>query len=156
MPAKDGFRTSAHYLETSLRWTRVNFAFLRDHIMHHLTAKGEFRASRGSASKSQHPDGRPCTWDLSRILLVQNPLMTQQTCPTRIHRLLLLDQGFQGVCLQVSASRWETVHMGPFQDTSCPESTDDPADLSNQDTQTAPPRSCGISVTSSYAESDQI
>ena len=33
------------------QWTRDNFAFLRDHIMHHLTAKSEFRVSRRSASK---------------------------------------------------------------------------------------------------------
>ena len=35
--------------------------------------------------RTQHHDGRLCTWNRSRILLVQNPLMTQQTCPTWIH-----------------------------------------------------------------------
>ena len=54
----------------------------------------------------------------------------------------------------VSASRWETVHMEPFQDTSRPESTDDPADMSNLDTYTPTLRSCGVSVTSSLADSD--
>ena len=51
------------------------------------------------------------------------------------------------------ASRWETVHMELFQVNSCPESTDDPADLSNQDTQTPTPRLCGVIVTSSLADS---
>ena len=46
-----------------------------------------------------------------------------------------------------SASRLETVHMEPFQDNSRPESTDDPADLSNLNTQiTLTPRSCCVSV----------
>ena len=53
-----------------------------------------------------------------------------------------------------SASRWETVHMEPFQDTSRPESTDDPPDLSNLDTHTPTPRSRGVNVTSSLAESN--
>ena len=53
-----------------------------------------------------------------------------------------------------SASRWETVHIEPFQDTSRPESTDDPADLSNLDTHTSTPRSRAVSVTSSLADSD--
>ena len=52
-----------------------------------------------------------------------------------------------------SASRWETVHMELFQVTSRPKSTDDPADLSNLDTQTPTPRSCGVSVTSNLADS---
>ena len=34
------------------------------------------------------------------------------------------------------ASRWKTVHMEPFQDTSRPESTDDQADMSHLDTHT--------------------
>ena len=38
-----------------------------------------------------------------------------------------------------SSSRCETVQMEPFQDTSRPESTDDPADLSNLDTHTLLP-----------------
>ena len=46
--------------------------------------------------------------------------------------------------------------MEPFQDTSRPESTDDPADLSNLDTHTPTPRLHGVSVTSSYAESEQL
>ena len=53
-----------------------------------------------------------------------------------------------------SASRWETVHMQPFQDTSRPESTDDPADRSNLDTHTPTPRLCGVSMTSSLADSN--
>ena len=53
-----------------------------------------------------------------------------------------------------SASKRETVHMEPFQDTSRPDSTDDPADLSNLDTHTPTPRSRGVSVTSSLADSD--
>ena len=34
------------------KWTRDNFDFLRDHIVHHLTAKSEFRAPKGSASQA--------------------------------------------------------------------------------------------------------
>ena len=53
-----------------------------------------------------------------------------------------------------SASRRETVHMETFQDTSCPESTYDPADISHLDTHTPTPRSRGVSVTSSFADSN--
>ena len=53
-----------------------------------------------------------------------------------------------------SASRRETVHMEPFQDTSRPEFTYVPADMSHLDTHTPTPRSRGISVTSSFADSD--
>ena len=53
-----------------------------------------------------------------------------------------------------SASRRESVHMEPFQDTSRPESIYDPADMSHLDTHTPTPRSRGISVTSSFAYSD--
>ena len=44
--------------------------------------------------------------------------------------------------------------MELFQDTSHPESTDDPADLSRLDTYTPTTRSCAVSVTSSKADSD--
>ena len=53
-----------------------------------------------------------------------------------------------------SASRRETVHMVPFQDTSHLESTYDPADMSHLDTNTPTPRSRGISVPSSFTDSD--
>ena len=39
------------------KWTRDNFHFLRDHIMCHLTAKGEFRAPKGSASQASAATG---------------------------------------------------------------------------------------------------
>ena len=52
-----------------------------------------------------------------------------------------------------SASRRETVHMELFKDTSLPESTYDPADMSHLDIHTPTPRSPGISVTSSLADS---
>ena len=61
--------------------TRDNFDFLRDHIMHILKGKSEFRAPKGSVSIASAASG--------------------------------------------SASRRETVHMEPFQDTSHPESTCD-------------------------------
>ena len=48
------------------------------------------------------------------------------------------------------------MHMELFQDTSRPESTDDPADLSNLETHTPTPRSCGVTVTTSYAKFDQV
>ena len=41
--------------------------------------------------QAQHPQGGQCTWTRSRILLVQNPHMTQQTCRTWTHICLLLD-----------------------------------------------------------------
>ena len=50
-----------------------------------------------------------------------------------------------------SSSRRETVHMEPFQDTSRPESTCDPSDISHLDTHTP---TCAVSVTSSSADSD--
>ena len=53
-----------------------------------------------------------------------------------------------------SSSRWETVHMEPFQDTSRPESTCDPSDISHLDTHTPTTRSHAVSVTSSLADSD--
>ena len=53
-----------------------------------------------------------------------------------------------------SASRRETVHMEPFQDTSRPESTCDPADMSHLDAHMPTPRSRGFSVMSSLADSD--
>ena len=62
----------------------------------------------------------------------------------------------QATAAASSASRCETMHMEPFQDTSCPESTDDPADLSNLDKHTPTPKSHCVSVTSSNAESDQL
>ena len=34
------------------KWTRDNFDFLWDHIVHHLTAKSEFRDPKGSASQA--------------------------------------------------------------------------------------------------------
>ena len=82
------------------KWTRDNFDFLRDHIVHHLTAKSEFRAPKGSPS--------------------------------------------QASAAADSSSRWETVHMEPFQDTSCPESTCDPSDILHLDTHTN--RSRAVSV----------
>ena len=53
-----------------------------------------------------------------------------------------------------SSSRWKTVHMEPFQDTSRPESTCDPSDISHLDTYTPTTRSRTVSVTSSLADSD--
>ena len=44
--------------------------------------------------------------------------------------------------------------MEPFQDTSRPESTYDPADMSHLDTHMPTPRLHGVSMTSSFADSD--
>ena len=60
----------------------------------------------------------------------------------------------QGTTAAGSASRRGTVNMESFQDTSRPESTDDPADLSNLDTNTPTPRSHGVSMTSGLADLD--
>ena len=51
------------------------------------------------------------------------------------------------------ASRQENVHMELFQDTSRLESTCDPADILHLDTHTPTPRSRGVRVTSSLADS---
>ena len=53
-----------------------------------------------------------------------------------------------------SSSKWETMHMELFQDTSRPGSTCDPSDISYLDTHTPTTRSRAISVTSSLADSD--
>ena len=53
-----------------------------------------------------------------------------------------------------SASRRETVHRELFQDTSRPESRYDSADMSHLDTHSPTPRSRGVSMTSSLADSD--
>ena len=53
-----------------------------------------------------------------------------------------------------SSSKRETVHMEPFQDTSPPESTFEPADMSHLDTHTYTTKSRALSVTSSLADSD--
>ena len=87
------------------KWTRDNFDFLRDHTMHHLTAKSEFRAPKGSASQASAAAG--------------------------------------------SSSKRETVHMELFQDTSRPESTCDPSNISHLDTHTPTTQSRAVSVTSS-------
>ena len=91
------------------KWARDNFDFIRDHIVHHLTAKSEFRAPKGSASQPS---------------------------------------------AAVGSSRWETVHTELFQDTSRPESTCDPSDISPLDTHTSTIRSRAVSVMSSLANSD--
>ena len=44
-------------LTERLKWTRDNFDFLRDHIVHHLTSKSEFRAPKGSASQASATAG---------------------------------------------------------------------------------------------------
>ena len=53
-----------------------------------------------------------------------------------------------------SSSRRETVHIEPFQDTSRPESTCDPSDISHLDTHTPTTCSCAVTVTLSLADSD--
>ena len=50
------------------------------------------------------------------------------------------------------SSRQETVHVEPLQDTSCPESTCDPSDISHLDMPTT--QSHAVSVMSSLADSD--
>ena len=50
-----------------------------------------------------------------------------------------------------SSSRWDTVQIEPFQDTSRPGSTCDPSDISHLDTHTPTSRSCAVSVMSSLA-----
>ena len=53
-----------------------------------------------------------------------------------------------------SASRRETVHMELFQDTSRPESRNDPADMSHLETHMSTARSCDGSMISSLADSN--
>ena len=69
------------------KWTRDNFDLLRDHIVRHLTAKSEFRASKGSASQASAAAGSSSRretvhMERSRILLVQSQLVTPQTSHT--------------------------------------------------------------------------
>ena len=53
-----------------------------------------------------------------------------------------------------SSSKWETVHIELFQDTSRPESTCDSSDISHLDTYMPPTRSSAVSVMSSLADSN--
>ena len=53
-----------------------------------------------------------------------------------------------------SSSRRDTVHREPFQDTSRPESTCDPSDISHLDTHMPTTRLRAVSVTPSLADSD--
>ena len=91
MPAKSGFKASAHssgkshtsspargkaVLTERQKWTRKNIDFLRDHIMRHLTAKSEFRVPKGSASQASAAAGQ---------------LVILQTSHTWIHIRLLPD-----------------------------------------------------------------
>ena len=74
-------------------------------------------------------------------------------------RYLTAKREFRGSVSQVSAaahslSRQETVETELFQDTSHPESTCDPSDISHLDTHTPTTRSCAVSVTSSLADAD--
>ena len=59
----------------------------------------------------------------------------------------------QGSAAADSSSRWETVHSEPFQDTSRPESTCDPSDISYLE-HTPTTRLRAVKVTSSLADSD--
>ena len=45
------------------KWTRDNSDFLRDHIVHHLTAKSEFRAPKGSASQASAAAASSSRWE---------------------------------------------------------------------------------------------
>ena len=58
-----------------------------------------------------------------------------------VKREFRVPRGFasQATAVAGSASRRDTVHMEPLQDTSRPEPTDDPADLSNLDIHTPAP-----------------
>ena len=63
------------------KWTRDNFDFLRDHIVHLLLKPVQQRA--------HHPDRRLCTLNRSRILLIQSQLVTLQTSRNWRHICLL-------------------------------------------------------------------
>ena len=92
------------------KWTGDNFDFLRNHIVHRLTAKSEFRVPKLSISQASAAEG--------------------------------------------SLSRRETVHSELFQDTSHPESTCDPSDISHLEIHPPTTRLCAVSVTSSLTDSD--
>ena len=45
------------------KWSRNNFEFLRDHIVHHFTAKSKFRAPKGFASQASAAAGSSSRWE---------------------------------------------------------------------------------------------
>ena len=91
-------------------------------------------------------------------LVLEGPQLTERQKWTRGNFDFLMDhivRHLKGKSAAAgSASRRETVHMEQFQDTSRPESTNDPADMLHLETHTPTPRSRGVSVTSSLADSD--
>ena len=90
------------------------------------------------------------------------PQLTEQLKLTRDNfdflRDNIVNSGLQGGQLLKPVQLWaqhpDGGDMEPFQDTSHPESTCDPADMLRLDTHMPTPRSCGVSVTSSLADSD--
>ena len=70
------------------KWTRDNFELLRDHIVHHLTAKSEFRAPKGSASKASAAAGSSSRQETVHSEPFQDTSRPMSTCdPSDISHL---------------------------------------------------------------------
>ena len=57
-----------------------NFDFLRDHIMRHLTAKSEFRATKRSASQASAAAGSSSSWKTVHSEPFQDTSHPESTC----------------------------------------------------------------------------
>ena len=117
-----------------------------------MPAKDSFRASTlfGKVTHMKPGQGEPQLtekqkWTRDKFDFLRDHIVRHLTAKNvfRVPR----GSASQATAAADSTSTQETVHMEQFQDTSHPESTDEPADLSNQDTQiTRTTRSHGVSV----------
>ena len=62
------------------KWTRDNFDFLRDHIVHHLKAKSEFRAPKRSASQASAAAGSSPRRETVHLEPFQDASRPESTC----------------------------------------------------------------------------
>ena len=106
----------------------------------YMPAKDGFRASHTLFRKVTHMksgQGEPQLterqkWTRDNIDFLRDHIVCHLTAKSEFRAPR--ESASQASAAAGSASRQETVYMEPFQDTSHPESTDDPADLSNLDT----------------------
>ena len=72
----------------STSWRVISFTILKEKVN---SGRQRGQLPKPVQQRAQHPQGRQYTWNRSRILLIQNPHMTQETCRTWTHIRLLLD-----------------------------------------------------------------
>ena len=84
------------------KWTRDNFHLLRDHIVHHLTAKSEFRAPKGSTSQTSAAAGSS-----SRLETVQTEPFQDTFHPELICHL----SGISHLDTHTPTTRWRAVSV---------------------------------------------